>query len=49
MRGVDLVVGDTEPKPFTRVHPEGLFEIVVPSATREAFDYRLRLTWSDGS
>ncbi len=49
VRGVDLVVGETEPKPFTRVHPEGLFEIVVASATREAFDYRVRLGWSDGS
>ncbi len=48
--GVELVdVGDADPKPFKRIHEAGLFEIVVPSATREAFDYRVRVLWNDGS
>jgi 1,4-alpha-glucan branching enzyme len=50
VRAVELVVaGEPEPKPLKRIHADGLFEIVVPSATREGFDYRLRLLWSDGS
>ena len=40
--------GDPTQTPFERIHPEGLFEAVVPSATREAFDYRLRVPWHDG-
>ena len=32
-----------------RVHPGGLFEAIVPSASRDEFDYRYRLTWPDGS
>ena len=35
--------------PFQRIHPEGLYEIVVPEVTRELFDYRLRVVWEDGS
>ena len=34
---------------FARIHPEGVYERIVPEATREAFDYRLRVTWGDGS
>ena len=51
VRGVELVgVGDRRSETVRRaIHPEGLFEIVVPSATREAFDYRLRMLWTDGS
>jgi 1,4-alpha-glucan branching enzyme len=30
-----------------RVHDEGLFDIVIAGATREAFDYRLRITTSE--
>ena len=49
-RAVELVEsGGIEPKPFKRLHADGLFEIVVPSATREAFDYRVRVLWDDGS
>ena len=33
---------------FERIHPEGLFEVVISSATRAVFDYRLRLLWPDG-
>ena len=32
-----------------RLHPEGVFEAFVPGASRERFDYRVRLTWPDGS
>src|SRR5687768_17381044 len=35
--------------PMTRLHPEGVFELFVPGVTRVAFDYRLRITWKDGS
>ncbi len=38
-----------KPQPLTRMHPEGLFEIVVPSVDRRTFDYRLRVVWEDGS
>ncbi|MDP1840711.1 MAG: 1,4-alpha-glucan branching enzyme, partial [Reyranella sp.] len=34
---------------LTRIHPEGLFEGVVPNERRDDFDYRLHLVWSDGS
>ena len=34
---------------FSRIHPDGMFEIVVPSAVRETFDYRVRIVWEDGS
>src|SRR5262249_24502857 len=33
---------------MTRVHPDGLFKLVVPDA-RDRFDYRYRVTWEDGS
>ncbi|MEO8680220.1 MAG: 1,4-alpha-glucan branching enzyme, partial [Vicinamibacterales bacterium] len=32
-----------------RIHPEGLFEITIPGATREGFDYRLHISWADGA
>ena len=34
---------------FARVHPDGVYEKIVPTATREGYDYRLRVTWGDGS
>ena len=34
---------------FARIHPDGLFEIVVAAADRDAFDYKLRIVWADGS
>ena len=34
---------------FARIHPEGLYEKIIPKATRESHDYRLRVTWGDGS
>jgi 1,4-alpha-glucan branching enzyme len=37
------------PQLFRRIHAEGLFEIVVPAAARERFDYKIRITWEDGS
>jgi 1,4-alpha-glucan branching enzyme len=41
--------GASRPYSFTRLHPDGVFEIVVPSADRETFDYKLRVLWEDGS
>jgi 1,4-alpha-glucan branching enzyme len=35
--------------PMARVHPEGFFEAFFPELTSERLDYRLRITWSDGS
>ena len=35
--------------PMARLHPEGVFEAFVESATRDWFDYHLRITWSDGN
>ena len=50
VRGVELSqFGAAAPAPFKRIHAEGLFELVVPSATREEFDYRVRLLWPDGA
>ena len=40
--------GQSRHTAFERIHREGLFEVVIPSATRAAFDYRVRLLWSDG-
>ena len=34
---------------FQRIHPDGVYEKIVPHATRESHDYRLRVTWGDGS
>jgi 1,4-alpha-glucan branching enzyme len=34
---------------MTRVHSEGVFEVFVPDATREAFDYRLRISYGGGA
>ncbi|MDO8677705.1 MAG: 1,4-alpha-glucan branching protein GlgB [Acidobacteriota bacterium] len=34
---------------FARIHPEGVYEQIVPDATREGYDYRLRVAWADGS
>jgi 1,4-alpha-glucan branching enzyme len=34
--------------PMERVHAEGVYEAVVEGATREGFDYRLRISWADG-
>jgi 1,4-alpha-glucan branching enzyme len=39
---------DDAGRPMTRLHAEGLFEIVVPGVTREGFDYRLRISAADG-
>ena len=41
--------GQPDGLPLTRIHPEGLFEGVIPNERRDEFDYRLRLVWSDGS
>jgi len=35
--------------PMARLHPEGVFEAFVEGATRDGFDYCLRITWSDGN
>ncbi len=35
--------------PMSRLHPEGVFEVFLPGRSRERFDYRLRITWADGS
>src|SRR5918993_3605105 len=50
-RAVELQALNGLPKqqPFKRTHSDGLFEVVVPSVDREAFDYRLRVVWQDGS
>jgi 1,4-alpha-glucan branching enzyme len=42
-------VADERLIPMTRMHPEGVFEAFVPGASRDRFDYRLLLTWPDGS
>jgi 1,4-alpha-glucan branching enzyme len=34
---------------FERTHPEGLFEKTIRGAAREEYDYRLRVTWNDGT
>jgi 1,4-alpha-glucan branching enzyme len=47
-RGVDVVSGGRSWR-MDRLHPEGLFEIVIPDVTREGFDYRYRITWADGN
>ena len=41
--------GATTLTPFQRIHPAGLYEIIVAAAARETFDYRLRVVWEDGS
>ena len=50
-RSVELLTfdGHSKPQPLRRVHPGGLFEIVVPSVKRATFDYKLRVGWEDGS
>ena len=35
--------------PMTRLHPDGVFEVFLPRTHRESFDYRLLITWSDGT
>jgi 1,4-alpha-glucan branching enzyme len=35
--------------PMTRVHPDGFFEAFFPGLRHEQLDYRLRVTWRDGS
>ena len=50
VRSVEIIpFGQPDGLVLTRIHPEGLFEGVVPNERRDEFDYRLRLTWSDGS
>jgi 1,4-alpha-glucan branching enzyme len=50
VRGVELVIyGLPDAPAFQRIHPEGVFEVVVPGEDRQTFDYRLRLLWPDGS
>src|SRR5262245_24931022 len=44
-----LSLADGRSIPMKRVHAEGVFEAFVPGATREQYDYRLRLIWPDGS
>ncbi|MGH9176075.1 MAG: GlgB N-terminal domain-containing protein, partial [Vicinamibacterales bacterium] len=34
---------------MTRLHSDGVFEAFVPQATRDGFDYRLRIVWTDSS
>jgi 1,4-alpha-glucan branching enzyme len=50
-RSVELQAFNGAPKlqPLKNIHPAGLFEIIVPAVEREAFDYRLRVVWEDGS
>ena len=45
---IDVGVGSTASYDLERLHPDGLFEGIIPGATREAFDYRLRIAWPDG-
>jgi 1,4-alpha-glucan branching enzyme len=35
--------------PMARIHPAGVFEAVIPGASRDTLDYRLRIAWPDGS
>src|SRR5687767_3299891 len=50
VRGVELgELGASDHTPFKRIHADGLFELTIPAATREDFDYRVRLLWPDGS
>lgn len=50
VRGLEVVAfGQPDVIAGTRLHPEGLFEVVVPNECRADFDYRLRLVWPDGS
>ncbi len=44
-----LTMPDRRTIVMTRVHPAGVFEAFVPGASRDRFDYRLRLTWENGS
>jgi 1,4-alpha-glucan branching enzyme len=48
-RQVALVEPDGTVWEMSPVHPDGLFEIILPHAARETFDYRCRYTWGDGS
>ncbi|MGE0043811.1 MAG: 1,4-alpha-glucan branching protein GlgB [Vicinamibacterales bacterium] len=48
-REIRLVTPGAPARPMPRVHPEGLFEVVVPGATREDVAYSLEATWHDGS
>ena len=49
-RDIALVIpGDPAPQPLKKIHAAGLFEIVVPGAARETFDYRVHVEWNDGS
>jgi 1,4-alpha-glucan branching enzyme len=49
-RQVELVVSTTQDRlDLKKIHAAGLFEIVVPAATREGFDYRVRVQWNDGA
>ncbi len=35
--------------PMRRLHPAGVFELLLPGATLESLRYELRVTWGDGS
>src|SRR5687768_6420316 len=49
-REVELVIpSEPKPKAFKKTHAAGLFEIVVPTVTREDFDYRVRVQWNEGA
>ena len=58
VRGIQLVVvGGPEggskdpplPVQMEQTHGDGLYEVVIPGARREGVDYRLRVSWSEGS
>jgi 1,4-alpha-glucan branching enzyme len=45
---VELLLGDEPPRPLTRTHPAGLFEILVADKT-QTFPYQLRVSYPDGN
>ncbi|HYY57766.1 MAG TPA: hypothetical protein VE842_10570, partial [Pyrinomonadaceae bacterium] len=47
-QSVELLIGRERPRPMTRSHAAGLFELLVRDRT-EAFPYRLRVTYADGN
>ncbi len=50
LRRVEVIpFGQPDGLVLTCIHPDGLFEGVVPNERREEFDYRLRLVWQDES
>ncbi|HEY0081627.1 MAG TPA: hypothetical protein VGB61_02460, partial [Pyrinomonadaceae bacterium] len=45
---VELLFADETPRPFTRTHQAGLFELLVADKA-QTFPYRLRVTYPDGN